>query len=335
MKETIKKMLPSKLIERIQRIKTYHSLCSAYKKEAKRFAISYAAPACTSKTQIESLLIFYVHQIEKGFSFDAYQYGRGKNALHNIALLIKELAAVDVDWRNNIVYKDAVLALGEYRHRHMAAGRDISYMTTLFPQDINAAIIESSKTKYPNISLSYADKKDNDTVPFSVLVERRHAIRSYSDKPVCRKELEQAIRLSLRTPSVCNRQPARIRIFTDIDIITQALKIQGGFGGYNMPPALMLITADLQAFMGINERNEGYVDGGLFPMSLLYSLETCGLAACPLNTMFNDLAATETRRLLHVPDNEVFVMYIAVGHFRETSRICRSQRFGLDRILMN
>ena len=70
-------------------------------------------------------------------------------------------------------------------------------------------------------------------------------------------------------------------------------------------------------------------------MSLLYSLETCGLAACPLNTMFNDLVATETRRLLHVPDNEVFVMYIAVGHFRETSRICRSQRFGLDRILMN
>jgi len=40
-------------------------------------------------------------------------------------------------------------------------------------------------------------------------------------------------------------------------------------------------------------------------------------------------------KLLDVPDNEVFIMYIAVGHFRETSRICRSQRFELDRVLLN
>lgn len=29
------------------------------------------------------------------------------------------------------------------------------------------------------------------------------------------------------------------------------------------------------------------------------------------------------------------IMYIAVGHFHEISRICRSQRLGLGRILMN
>lgn len=42
----------------------------------------------------------------------------------------------------------------------------------------------------------------------------------------------------------------------------------------------MLVTADLQAFMGSNERNEGYVDSGLFSMSLLYAMKSCGLAAC-------------------------------------------------------
>ena len=70
-------------------------------------------------------------------------------------------------------------------------------------------------------------------------------------------------------------------------------------------------------------------------MSLLYSLETCGIAACPLNTMFSEEADEQTRSMLAVPDNEVFIMYIAVGHFRETSKICRSQRFGIDRVLMN
>lgn len=154
-------------------------------------------------------------------------------------------------------------------------------------------------------------------------------------KPVARVELEKAIEMSLRTPSVCNRQPARVRIFTDQQLISKALKVQGGFGGYDIPPALLLVTADLRAFMGANEHNEGYVDGGLFGMSLLYSLETCGLAACPLNTMFSEEADEQTRSMLAVPDNEVFIMYIAVGHFRETSKICRSQRFGIDRVLMN
>ena len=87
--------------------------------------------------------------------------------------------------------------------------------------------------------------------------------------------------------------------------------------------------------MGTNEHNEGYVDGGLFAMSMLYSLEACGLAACPLNTMFSEENDKKTRDMLGVPDNEVFIMYIAVGRFRESSKICRSQRFGLDRILMN
>ena len=58
------------------------------------------------------------------------------------------------------------------------------------------------------------------------------------------------------------------------------------------------MTADLRAFMGANEHNEGYVDGGLFGMSLLYSLETCGLAACPLNTMFSEEADEQTPTML-------------------------------------
>ena len=150
-----------------------------------------------------------------------------------------------------------------------------------------------------------------------------------------RTELEKAIVMSLRTPSVCNRQPARVRIFTDRQLINQALKIQGGFGGYDTPPALLLVTADLRVFMGPNEHNEGYVDGGLFAMSLLYSLEACGLAACPLNTMFIEETDEKTRALLDIPDNEVFIMYIAVGHFRESSKICRSQRFGINHVLVN
>lgn len=335
LKTMIKDLLPDTWILKMQRRKTACQTCREVKRDAKRFAGSYAASFCARRTQIESLLIFFVHQIEKGFSFDEYRYGRGKGALRNIAELSVRLKQSDVNWRENPVYQDAILALGEYQRRHLEAKQDITFMTDLFDDEMNADISRSAMNEYPSIELFKTGKLDNADVPFRELIERRHAIRSYSEQPVTREELEEAITLSLRTPSVCNRQPARVRIFTDTKQISNALKIQGGFGGYDIPPALILVTADLQAFMGSNERNKGYVDGGLFSMSLLYALESCGLAACPLNTMFSQETDMKTRALLHVPENEVFIMYISVGHFRETSRICRSQRFGLDRILMN
>lgn len=70
-------------------------LRKAVRMDRRRFAKTCAAPACVSQTQMESLLIFFVHQIEKGFSFDEYQFVRGKEALHNIADLSARLKMVD------------------------------------------------------------------------------------------------------------------------------------------------------------------------------------------------------------------------------------------------
>lgn len=108
---------------------------------------------------MESLLIFFVHQIEKGFSFDTYQYGRGRGALRNAADLSARLSKVDTQWRNNPVYKDMILALGEYRRRHVLADQDVTFMTELFDDDTNADIVSASKNEYPSIELSWLLKQ--------------------------------------------------------------------------------------------------------------------------------------------------------------------------------
>lgn len=68
------------------------------------------------------------------------------------------------------------------------------------------------------------------------------------------------------------------------------------------------------------------MDDGLFSMSLLYALEAYGLAACPLNAMFNSTQNCQTRELLNMPDYEFPVMYIAVGNFPASVSVCRSIR---------
>ena len=110
--------MPVYFIVKRQRWKTLCLLKHEGKREFRRFSRAYAAPACSDQVQMESLLTFFVHQIEKGFSFDTYQYGRGRGALRNIADLSARLIESDARWRDKSIYKDMVLALGEYCRRH-------------------------------------------------------------------------------------------------------------------------------------------------------------------------------------------------------------------------
>ena len=169
-------------------------------------------------------------------------------------------------------------------------------------------------------------KADNLSKRFVQLTQNRYSVREYSDKPVSQELLDKVYEVSMKTPSVCNRQATRIYQITDPEKIKAALKIQGGFNGYDMPPVLLLVTSDIRAFMNYGERNEPFVDGGLFSMSLLYALEAYGLAACPLNAMFNLAQDRQTRELLNMPDSEFPVMYIAVGNFPESVPVCRFRR---------
>lgn len=178
-----------------------------------------------------------------------------------------------------------------------------------------------------SIVIRRSTKANNSLLPYAQLNEHRHSVREFSDEPVDVNLIEQATDMAMRTPSVCNRQPTRVHLILNPEIITKALAIQGGVGGYAAPPALILITSDLRSFITSYERNEGFTDGGLFGMSLLLSLESLGLASCPLNTMFTAKADKDTRKLLNLPDNEVPVMYIEVGNFLEETRTCASVRY--------
>lgn len=204
----------------------------------------------------------------------------------------------------------------------------ISHGKKVFSPTSNGIILSPQIHHAEEASSSDGQQKANNSLlPYAQLNEHRHSVREFSDEPVDVNLIEQATDMAMRTPSVCNRQPTRVHLILNPEIITKALAIQGGVGGYAAPPALILITSDLRSFITSYERNEGFTDGGLFGMSLLLSLESLGLASCPLNTMFTAKADKDTRKLLNLPDNEVPVMYIEVGNFLEETRTCASVRY--------
>ncbi|WP_415457672.1 nitroreductase family protein [Bifidobacterium sp.] len=299
--------------------------------QANRFAKYYARPTSRGKVQIESQLMFNVHQVEKGLSHSNIRLGFGQRALRELSGHMQRLQQVDSSYASNPLYREALTVLGQYEQRHRESGFDLKPMHSLFPESIRNEISEIGSNQV--IAQERTQSQQHTYRPeFFELVNNRHAVREFSQQQVTISELNEVVGVAVKSPSVCNRQSTRVHIILGNDKIQQALRIQGGLNGYPTPPALVLITADLRAFLGQNERNQGYVDGGLFAMTFLYGLEAKGLAACPLHTMFPASDSAKTRKLLNIPENEILIMFIAVGHFLDSVPVCRSKRYSADHI---
>lgn len=75
---------------------------------------------------------------------------------------------------------------------------------------------------------------------------------------------------------------------------------------------------DVRSFVSVEERNEPYIDGGLFTMAFLTALEYESLASCPLNTMMRKQQERDIRELLDIPNYEVLIAFIAIGNVPES-----------------
>lgn len=139
-----------------------------------------------------------------------------------------------------------------------------------------------------------------------------------------------ALRNAEKTPSVCNRQGWRVYWVEDKQLAERVLQHQRGFGQPQMPEVLLTITVSNNTFLSPVERNEAFVDGGLFAMSVMYGLEHEGLAAVPLNAMMYYKDQLAVRRLLEIDDSEMIIMFMAVGAFPEESVVPVSDRKPAD-----
>ncbi len=301
--------------------------------QMRRFRRNYAKRGSMRKAHLETQIIFFTHQIEKGLSHRDFRFGFGKGVLAQFAPLLAALRKVDAQYANNEIFQSAICALHEYRARHERESYDLAYMRCLFSDDLWNEIGKAQGHAGGVLTIKAADKTHNAELTYSQLAQTRHSVREFSDEPVSAEDIERAVATAMRTPSVCNCQPTRVHIITNAGLIAILMPLQGGFRGYKMPPALILLTADNQALMNQDERNEGYTDGGLFGMSLLLALEEQQLATCPLNTMLPMKRDEATRKLLNLPDSEFLVMYIAVGHFLPEVDTCMSKRFDAESIV--
>jgi len=297
-------------------------LLRCYIYDLRRYWTYSSTAAITDSIQLEAEIARVYHAIEKGLSLPETKVGFGKDKAESLVSLLVEYREKRYSLDSS-QYLTALIVLQKYISFHDGENcrlikiKEFVEKTVLDRAHISGGILKKKKSEI------LAASKQN----FAELAFNRHSIRNFTDETVDNAILIDAIKIAQRSPSVCNRQATRIYLVENKETIRKVLPLQGGNIGFgHLINKLLIITADLRAFDGTHERNQGFIDGGMFAMSLLYSLQYHGLGACALNwarALETDLAL---RNVININDSNIILMMIGVGHLPDTIKLTYSQR---------
>lgn len=162
----------------------------------------------------------------------------------------------------------------------------------------------------------------------------RHSVREFEQKEVPLDLLMQAVRLAQCAPSACNRQSGRVWVVSRPERVRGVLEIQGGAEGFvEQVPAVLVVTSDLACWQSVGEWYQAWIDGGLFAMTLVWSLHSLGLATCMLNWSKRKEVDLALRRYLGIPEQELVIVLVAAGFPPPKFRVAASPRLPLTRIV--
>ncbi|MGF2082641.1 nitroreductase family protein [Enterococcus casseliflavus] len=331
MKDKIKSILPYSVIKQYQ----FFKLKKAYNYDLKKFINNYSSEniMISSKRQLESRLVFYSHSIEKGLSRKDFRYNFGYNVLKKLSNVMKVYIRKGYG-TNDSAWLNTLSVLNCYQNKHVADKIPLEFFDDVFEEfidEIKESLSDLGGTNFLNNKLNIDNKEKN----FEQLALERSSLREYSSEDVCNERLHNAVRIAMKTPSVCNRQSFECHIISDRNLIKEVLKIQSGLGGYDTPPKLILVTSRISSFLSVSERNQQFIDGGLFAMSLLYAIEYENLAACPLNAMFDMKNEIKIKKLLNIDDSVSLIMFISVGNYLSEYNVPKSFRYDISDVIVN
>ena len=132
-------------------------------------------------------------------------------------------------------------------------------------------------------------------------------------KKISKTDLDKLVLLAQKAaPSQCNRQSVRLHYYSDPNQIQSLLELQRGALSFSDEICnLFIVTSDQRSWFGSAQRNQSYVDGGIFREFFYFHLTACNHA---LNLAVTHDIENQIRSTGKIPYNERLVMMVAVGY---------------------
>ncbi len=333
MKSLIKNILPEKLKIFIKILLSLPGIFSNYLYDLVRF-IKYSSmfKRKNNRKYLTTHIMLLTHSIERALALKNVRLGFGKARIVLLIDLLKRYEKAGFDIFNN-VFILGVTVLDSYLSFHDKNNfkidinaEDILYLRNLLPQNI--------KKRGGTIEFTKQNLLKNSKSDFHTLASSRFSVRDFSGDEVDINLIIEAVKIAQKAPSVCNRQPVRIYIVKDKDDIENIINNLSGVRGFeNSIGKLVIVTSDLSRFVNLGERNQCYIDGGIFLMSLLFALQFKGLAACTLNWSVEMNRDMILRKIAGIERDENIVALVAVGHLADKFTVPVSNRVDTQEIL--
>ena len=277
---------------------------------------------CKDPIKLKTHLTIAVHALEKGMSIGKARYGFGKAK----ALELLNGLEYFIEMGGEKVFVDECCTIIErYLEYNERNGADMLYIKEAFGSFCNKHNIRL--TPYGGtIDINHSDIIKSEHSLFDIFSQSRYAIRDFGNVPIKKEFIEKALKLCERTPTACNRQSQRIHVYLNPQQKDKILSMQGGARGFDddMQGAI-LVCSDLRCY-DFFELNLPYVDGALYAMNLLYSLHFYDIATIPLTMGHKTKYTRKLMAEMGLPSNEVPVLLIGIGSFKEKWRVAQSHR---------
>lgn len=288
-------------------------------------------------THALGLIIRLYHTIEKGLSIKVRKL---EFSLANVKLLQDKLLSYTGD-KNEAHIKSAIVTLALYFNEHPNDG-----LSNEFLKERDRFYQLTKCYKLDDISVGggvkeYFETKRLDNELALSLVCSRVSVRDFDNsRSVDFDDLIKVIDVAKRCPSACNRHAVKIYHSLDISQNKRILELQNGSRTFrHNVPGLMVITSDLRYQEGIEERNLGYIEGGIWLMSIVNSLHLHGFSSCILNWCVSPKVDRDLKDLISIPNYHQISGLVAFGYSKSSQKVpysirCNSEEF-LSKININ
>jgi len=302
-----------------------------YTSDSIRFIKYSSVFSINTQQKVEGKINYYYHSIEKGMINEQIRYKYGVLKVNKLIRLLKIWLNRKYDTSNS-QFIAACSVLVKYYHLHKENKVDISDIVPEADYNLFKPFYDKNTggTINCNANIYFQYSADN----FDLFSDSRHSVRHFNGEMVPLEEIREVVRIAKNAPSVCNRQSVNIKLVNDHALTQKVLKIQNGMNvTAHTVNQLILVTSNINSFVSEVERNQMFIDGGIFLQNLLYALHHHKIAACALNWSKPFFYDKRIKKLLKLNPAERVIAVVAIGYPPDEFKIPFSKRKETSEIL--
>ena len=308
-----------------------------YKNDCKQYLkYNYNSPQIHTQNAFEAKILRQAHILEKGMSLTIPKDKFGVEKANILLDMIMEFLSEGFSFDKSTVISNALGIVNAYLNFHAKKGyfpeeiisKYNSIMSGIINYNVNGIFGVQSITKQE------MDVKIHSEFPDFFI--SRHSIRQFDDTPVDLSSIRSAVTLAMKAPSACNRQSCKVYFYNNSKVNYKLGNLISGNNGFdNEVQNYLVITSDISAFYDSFERNQTYVDAGIFTMALTEALHYYRVGSCILQ---NGEIVDKNKKIReicdNIPENEKIVLFIAIGNYKDNIVYAVSKRKSLEDILI-